>query len=120
MSKKRDDLTGKVFGRLTVIEFSHKNKHGNLHWKCKCECGTEKVVSAGDLRSGHVKSCGCLKRSKTRQNKGGVYTFKPNETQLKNKKQWSQVKKYKLSPAELEKYLEELPNKEVQCRCSRG
>jgi len=28
--------------------------------RCKCDCGTEKVVLLGVLRSGRVKSCGCL------------------------------------------------------------
>lgn len=29
-------------------------------WKCKCDCGNEHVVSGGNLKSGDVKSCGCL------------------------------------------------------------
>jgi len=63
MSKiRRDDLTGKPFGRLVVKEFSHKV--GNeLYWKCDCECGTKDViVSAGALRSKHTQSCGCLQK----------------------------------------------------------
>lgn len=56
------DLTGKTFGRWTVISFAGKNKHGQNLWLCKCECGTERVVRGG----GKIfsKSCGCLQREK--------------------------------------------------------
>lgn len=62
---KRIDLTGKRFGKLTVIEYSHSERSLNgstkAIWKCQCDCGKEVEVPAGALRSGHVKSCGCLK-----------------------------------------------------------
>ena len=57
------DLTGKIFGKLTVIERAGVTKNGNPTWVCKCECGNETVVSGDSLRSGHTKSCGCLSRS---------------------------------------------------------
>lgn len=54
------DLTGKSFGRWTVIEkgFRHKNQ---LYWKCRCECGTIKEVLGVSLREGRSTSCGCLR-----------------------------------------------------------
>jgi hypothetical protein len=52
------NLTGKQFGRLTVIGRASK-KSTQIYWDCKCECGNEKVVQGGHLRSGHTKSCGC-------------------------------------------------------------
>lgn len=54
------DLQGKQFGRLTVLEFSHK-KNGHYFWLCKCECGTVKAINSSSLKSGHVNSCGCLR-----------------------------------------------------------
>lgn len=54
-----NDLTGRVFGMLTVIEFSHR-ENSNVVWKCQCECGGTKLVSANQLLKGNVKSCGCL------------------------------------------------------------
>ena len=58
------DLTGQQFGRLTVVKRveDHKKPSGNVvvQWLCKCECGSEKVVSAESLRSGHTQSCGCV------------------------------------------------------------
>jgi hypothetical protein len=58
MPVKRKDLTGMVFGKLTVLVYSHTNRFA--YWRCKCECGNETVVSSGNLKSGGVKSCGCL------------------------------------------------------------
>lgn len=51
------DLTGKVFGRLTVIAFAGKQR-----WYVRCECGVTGTKNGMDLRSGDSKSCGCLKR----------------------------------------------------------
>ena len=62
---KTIDLTGMKFGRLTVIEFSHQDKHKKRHWLCKCECGTIKTVQTGHLKSGKTTSCGCLNREIT-------------------------------------------------------
>jgi hypothetical protein len=59
------DLVGQKFGRLTVIEFSHKSKHRYFCWKCKCDCdGKEVIVNGTYLRSGDTTSCGCLKKEK--------------------------------------------------------
>lgn len=55
---KKYDLTGNIFGRLRVMEFSHTQSE-QLYWKCLCECGKEKIVRGGRLRSGEVISCGC-------------------------------------------------------------
>lgn len=59
--KVRADLAGKRFGRLTVIEYSHTNKHRQSVWKCKCDCGNEIVAAGIHLSDGHTKSCGCYK-----------------------------------------------------------
>lgn len=49
------DLTGAVFGRLTVKRYLGKRK-----WECVCECGVIKAVSADNLKSKQIMSCGCL------------------------------------------------------------
>lgn len=59
---KKLDLTGQKFGRLTVIEEVGRDIHGNTKWRCKCECGGEIIVYAGNLRKGYTKSCGCLRK----------------------------------------------------------
>lgn len=59
---KSEDLINQKFGKLTVIEsLNKKNKNGSTIWKCICDCGTIINVNAGDLKSGHTKSCGCLR-----------------------------------------------------------
>lgn len=56
-----DDLSGKVFGRLTVLERA-ENKRGLVVWKCRCSCGNLINATAHDLKMGLKKSCGCLKK----------------------------------------------------------
>jgi hypothetical protein len=51
------DLTGMVFGKWTVIE---KGPIGeNTSWKCRCECGSVRLVKSHYLRNGRSKHCGC-------------------------------------------------------------
>jgi hypothetical protein len=55
------DLTGQVFGKLTVIRPGEPNKFdNNPMWHCLCECGSEKNVRQASLEMGHTRSCGCL------------------------------------------------------------
>lgn len=59
---KDEDLIGKRFGRLVVLNiFSKISKRG---WKaryarCRCDCGTEKDVAIYNLISGSIISCSC-------------------------------------------------------------
>lgn len=62
--KEREDFTGKVFGRLTVIEYAGTRPPSRIsRWKCKCECGKEIVTQSTHLKSGATKSCGCLPKA---------------------------------------------------------
>lgn len=56
---KKVDLTGKKFGRWTVIGEGGRSKHRRILWKCVCECGTEREVVGESLVNGVSKSCGC-------------------------------------------------------------
>jgi hypothetical protein len=53
------DMTGHVYGRLTVLARAPRNGGTKIKWFCRCECGNEATVAANKLRSGHTKSCGC-------------------------------------------------------------
>jgi hypothetical protein len=53
------DLTGQVFGELTVISYSHTDLA--RMWRCSCRCGREALVSTSALLRGNTKSCGCLR-----------------------------------------------------------
>lgn len=59
-AKRLEDLSGKKFGRLTVISMNHDTKDKRVRWNCICDCGNKAVVRACNLKSGEVKSCGCL------------------------------------------------------------
>src|SRR5215471_11257805 len=69
MPGRRSNLANKRFGRWLVLP-KCETQDGNLelgrpgrpHWLCRCDCGTEKFVSADALRKGNSKSCGCLDR----------------------------------------------------------
>ena len=69
---QRIDLTGQVYGLLTVIEKapSYKTKGGNIVscWRCKCQCGNEVVVKTNSLRTGNTNSCGCYRKEKLKKN----------------------------------------------------
>jgi len=60
---KREDLTGQRFNRWIVINFLEIRKKVP-YWRCICDCGTEKDVSAFNLKQGTSTSCGCLKSEK--------------------------------------------------------
>lgn len=60
MGGKLINLKGKRFGKLEVKERAGSDKWGTATWLCQCDCGGTKVVRGGSLRSGKVKSCGCL------------------------------------------------------------
>lgn len=54
------DLTGQVFGRLTVQKQLPRTYQ--TMWQCVCSCGCRNLrVSGANLRSGHTTSCGCLR-----------------------------------------------------------
>jgi hypothetical protein len=59
---------GEVFGRLTVIEFSHTFKYGSHAvrvMRCQCECGNSVEVKTSNLKSGNTNSCGCYQKQRT-------------------------------------------------------
>lgn len=56
------DLSGMRFGRWTVLE--RAPSEGEARWKCRCDCGAERIVLGRNLRSGASLSCGCLNRER--------------------------------------------------------
>lgn len=59
------DLTGQRFGRLTVLSRAEDHilpsGYKEIMWNCKCDCGNVVTINGHNIRSGHTKSCGCLK-----------------------------------------------------------
>ena len=63
MPRKRRDLTGLKFGRLTVTALAEAPKGKIDKWFCDCDCGTRGIVVPGNsLVHGITKSCGCLRK----------------------------------------------------------
>lgn len=48
-SRKKLELTGQSFGKLTVIAPA-ENVDGRTAWLCRCQCGREQVVKTCRLR----------------------------------------------------------------------
>ena len=67
--KTRKNLTGCVFGKLTVLKRANdridKNGKRVAYWKTRCLCGNEKDVRGYSLISGVTRSCGCLSKEQT-------------------------------------------------------
>lgn len=62
---QRDDLTGKVFSRLTVLEEAGTMGEGRTkarYWYCECKCGTWTLTQTSALTTGKTKSCGCASK----------------------------------------------------------
>ncbi len=55
----RQDLRGKFFGILKVLEYDKEKQK----WKCLCKCGNIHYVQTGHLNSGETNSCGCERHS---------------------------------------------------------
>lgn len=62
---QKKDITGARFGRLTVIEPAGRAQNRKLIWRCKCDCGGERLTEGSDLRRGRTLSCGCLQSERT-------------------------------------------------------
>lgn len=71
MNKKDIDLSGQIFGKWTVVAFSHYGHNSVKYYKCLCECGTEKLVIGHSLTNGRSKSCGCHKSDLLKQKMRG-------------------------------------------------
>src|SRR5215470_2191476 len=63
MWSKLIDVTGKRFGRWTVLALHPERTRRQATWLCRCDCGTERIVCGAALRNGHSASCGdCIRR----------------------------------------------------------
>lgn len=58
----KQDLSGTIFGKLTVLRDSGGRPHRKVLWECLCECGNICFTTTGNLKSGSSKSCGCSRK----------------------------------------------------------
>ena len=57
-SRKKLDLTGQRYGKLTVLSPA-QNIGQRTAWLCRCDCGKDTVAATVRLRNGRQTSCGC-------------------------------------------------------------
>lgn len=82
MNDRELDITGRRFGRLTVIRYDHSAKHKS-YWLCRCDCGKDAVVNRYRLTSGATKSCGCLRSDSARMVRGRYHKVEVPESAKK-------------------------------------
>jgi hypothetical protein len=80
VGRKAIDLTGKTFGRLTVLGRSPR-KARHAIWTCDCQCGQRSEVEGQDLRDGVSQSCGCLSTDLSSQRCKARHQARQNHTQ---------------------------------------
>lgn len=73
MVKVKEDLTGKVFGLLTVLyqaeDYVSPRGARCAQWLCQCSCGSEpKIIRQTSLKNGDAISCGCIQKQKVYDN----------------------------------------------------
>lgn len=64
-----NDLTGRMFGKLKIVERHPENYNRETQWICRCECGNPKILKIryGNLTKGYTKSCGCFQKEATKK-----------------------------------------------------
>lgn len=84
---RRLNLLGKRFGRLLVIADAGNDEQQRSTWKCLCDCGNDKIIKAGSLRSGLTRSCGCLLDESLNKRHEGGYLYS-----IETKRKMSKIK----------------------------
>jgi len=94
--KKRLDISGQRFGRLTAL-VPMRDQKGRCVWLCSCECGKCSIVITNCLLNGQTKSCGCLRRDRTRT-ANTRHGFSPYRNQKRIYKIWCGIKQRCTNP----------------------
>jgi len=68
-NKQTKRIVGEKYNRLTAVRYIGKNKHNQVVWEFKCDCGSVTIKPIGQVRYGHIKSCGCSRLGGTPGNK---------------------------------------------------
>ena len=60
MMNKLDSFIGQKFSRLNIVGAT-RDRDSHIHFICKCDCGSTKIIRSDVVRNGTVKSCGCFR-----------------------------------------------------------
>ena len=83
----KHDIFGQRFSRLVVVARMGTNKNRKAVWLCECDCGKCITAITSELRNGHIRSCGCLRREMASRLK-----YSHGQSNNKLHKVWSSMK----------------------------
>lgn len=83
---KAQNIKGKRFGNLTVLEPTNRRdkNNGSVVWRCVCDCGNLKETTGAELKRGAVRSCGCIAQKFSRENGKKVLTEQAKKVCVEN------------------------------------
>lgn len=92
--KKLLDITGQVYGRLTVVSFESyvtEGRRGSIRarWNCSCTCGNDIKVTSNSLRRGNTRSCGCLLEETNRTANAFSVVNRMRDRAIRDGKDWT-------------------------------
>lgn len=105
------DITGQIFGGWTVISRHGKNCKGLITWRCRCNCGREKIMVAHHIRYGNSTKCAmCSKvENRKRWTRHGMSADKKNMTP-ERLRDYTRYKFYGLMPEDFQGKMDEQNN----------
>ena len=68
----RREIMGRRFHRLLVLDYAGRSANKSILVRCRCDCGTVKVVRLCALERSEIKSCGCFRREFSASQKTGL------------------------------------------------
>jgi len=121
----KKDITGNVYGRLTVVSFHGYEKKKNSKyreslWLCKCNCGNTKLISTSSITQGTL-SCGCFKKDNLLElHKNQIGVARTDEVKEKLRKKLIGRSPSNKGVKRNEPAWNKLPTKTVNCECGCG
>lgn len=82
MVKPIKDLTGRQFGKLTVLSQDKERSVRQSYWICRCSCGNVKSICGSSLTSGVQISCGCVRHERLSLGSKALVTHGGTKTRL--------------------------------------
>lgn len=68
----KPEMIGRRFHRMLIVEYAGSSANKSVLVRCRCDCGTLKVVRLCSLERSEIKSCGCFRRECSASQKVGL------------------------------------------------
>lgn len=82
----KNDLTGKTFGKWTIVKRENTSKGGK--WVCRCDCGNYAIVGTYDLKNGKSTNCGCSRVEDFKRKRFGKWIVIKRDKVSKKEVRW--------------------------------